>query len=169
MGRTQVADSPVTPIHPDDDLSSFDCGVERLNRWLVERAKANEAKLASRTYVVKQAGRVVGYYAISTASIFHAAVAGGVRRNMPDPIPAILLGQLAVDRSMQGQGLGVSLLQDALLRILHASKVIGTRVVVVDAISDEARAFYLRFGFTATRTDAMRLFLDIRAIEAVLC
>ena len=168
MERTDVADSPVTPIHFDDDLSSFDCGVERLNRWLVERAKANEDKLASRTYVVKQGGRVVGFYAISTASIFHADATGSVRRNMPDPIPVILLGQLGVDRSMQGKRLGVNLLQDALLRILEVSKVIGTRVVTVDAISDEARAFYLRFGFAPKQTDPMRLFLDIRAIEAAL-
>lgn len=168
MGRALISPSPVEPIHADDDVSRFDCGVERPDRWLVERAKANEGKLASRTYVVKRDALVVGFYAISTSSIVHAAVGGSVRRNMPDPIPAVLLGQLAIDRSVQGQRLGVSLLQDALLRILQVSKVIGTRVVIVDAISDEARAFYLRFGFTATRTDPMRLFLDIRAIEVVL-
>ena len=108
---------------------------------------------------------VVGYYAISTGEISRSTVPGSIRRNMPDPIPTILIGRLAIDLSMQGRGLGGSLLVDALARIAGIAAIAGSRVGVVDAISEDAHRFYARFGFVETLNDPMRLVVDLRNLS----
>lgn len=167
MGRTEVDLSPVVPLSDAHVLSSFDCGEPSLDRWLKERARQNVGLLISSTYVIHLADVVVGYYAISTGATVRSILPGSIRRNMPEPIPAILLGRLAVDRTMQGRGLGGSLLTDALTRSVSIATVIASRVVLVDAISDDARRFYTRFGFVETLDDPMRMALDLRALIAL--
>ena len=108
---------------------------------------------------------MVGYYAISTGEISRSAVPGSFRRNMPEVIPTILLGRLAVDLTMQGRGLGGSLLVDALARISGIAAIAGSRVGVVNAISEDARRFYARFGFVESVNDPMRLVVDLRILS----
>lgn len=97
-------------------LDSFCCGESLLDTWLKTRARKNEASGASRTYVITRSNDVVGYYSLAVGSVSHALVPGRIRRNMPDPIPVMLLARLAVDTSLQGQGIGRALLRDAILR-----------------------------------------------------
>lgn len=157
------------PICEPDDCSAFDSGEPSLDAYLRRRALVNHLQGASRCFVTTLDGRVVGYYALASTSIQHRDLAERHRRNMPDPVPAILLSRLAVDRSVQGSGLGRALLRDALARTVAAADIVGVRVLLVHALSDSARAFYLRFDFEPSPTDPLHLLLlvkDIRAASA---
>src|SRR5258708_6015959 len=114
-------------LSPDHDISSFDSGVPLLDDWLKRRAIGNEESGASRTYVVCAGGRVVGYYALANGAVAHTEVTGKVRRNMPGPIPVMVLGRLAIDRAFHGRRLGAGLLRDAILRTLQAAEIAGIR------------------------------------------
>src|ERR1700686_748786 len=111
------------------DVSAFDSGVPGLDAWLKKRALSNEETGASRTYVICAGGRVVGYYALATGGVAQAQAQapGHVRRNMPNPVPVMILARLAVDRNWQGRNLGGSLLRDAILRTLQAAEIGGIR------------------------------------------
>src|SRR2546427_383 len=111
--------SPPEHLTAEHDVAGFDCGVPELDDWLKRRALQNEASRAARTFVVVADGRVVGYYALATGAVAHRAATGRVRRNMPEPIPVMVLARLAVDREYQGSGLGTGLLRDALFRTLR--------------------------------------------------
>jgi len=150
------------------DLEGFASGVSALDDWLRRHALANEQTGASRTYVVNANGRVVGYYALAAGGVAHAAAPGRVRRNMPDPVPVMVLGRLAVDRTYQGHGLGVGLLRDAILRTLQAADVAGIRAILVHATSDEAKRFYERHGFVASPIDPMTLMITIADVRRTL-
>ena len=143
------------------DLEAFDSGVAALDHWLKRHALANEQAGGSRTYVVCAGGRAIGYYALATGGVAQTAATGRVRRNMPDPVPVMVIGRLAVDRTHQRRGLGPALLRDAILRILQAAEIGGIRAILVHAISEEAKAFYLRHGFTASPLDAMTLMITL--------
>jgi predicted N-acetyltransferase YhbS len=156
------------PIRADHDASSFDSGVPPLDDWLKRRALPNEVAGASRTLVSCFDGRVVGYYSLAAGSVAHSVTTSRARRNMPDPIPAVLLGRLAVDRSWQARGLGGDLLQDAVLRTAGAADVIGVRVLIVHALSDDAKAFYERFGFRASPLEPMTLMVTIDELRRML-
>jgi GNAT superfamily N-acetyltransferase len=143
------------------DLEAFDSGVAALDHWLKRHALANEQAGGSRTYVVCAGGRVIGYYALATGGVAQTAATGRVRRNMPDPVPVMVLGRLAVDRAYQGRGLGVGLLRDAILRTLQAAELGGIRAILVHAISEEARRFYERHGFVGSPLDPMTLMITI--------
>ena len=143
-------------------LEGFDSGNGALDDWLVRRARANHASGASRTYIVADGHRVVGYYCLSSGAMDVADAPGAIRRNMPDPIPMAILGRLAVDRSWQRKGLGVALLQDAVLRAAQAASIMGIRGILVHAISEDARAFCLRYGFAAAPTNPMILVLSLK-------
>lgn len=119
----------------DHDISEFDSGVVDLDDWLKRRALANEASRASRTFVITDGKRVIGYCALATGAVAHAGATGRVRRNMSDPIPVMVLARLAVDRQYQGKGLGSSLLRDALLRTLRAADIAGIRASPVDPMT----------------------------------
>jgi GNAT superfamily N-acetyltransferase len=152
-------------ITSDHDVSQFDCGVPELDDWLKRRALQNETARASRTYVVTSGGRVVGYYALATGAIVQAAATGRVRRNMPEPVPVMVLGRLAVDRAFQGAGLGSALLRDALLRTLGAAEVAGCRAMLLHAISEDAKRFYVRHGFAESPLDPMTLMIPLADVE----
>jgi GNAT superfamily N-acetyltransferase len=161
---------PPTPLAPEHVIDTFDSGVPPLDRWLRERARKNESAGASRTYVTTSSGtlEVVGFYSLATSSVRAAHAPGAVRRNMPDPVPVILLGRLAVDRGHQGAGLGASLLQDALLRVVQAADIVGIRALLVHAIDETAARFYRRHGFVPSPFDDQTLFLPLATIRAAL-
>ena len=117
------------------DLSDFDCDEPLLNDWLIRRALAKQSSGASRTFVVvDNRRRVIGYYALSAGAVAHRDSAGAVRRNMPDPIPVMVLARLAIDRDAQGKQLGGALLKDAVLRALSVSENAGVRALLVHTL-----------------------------------
>lgn len=155
------------PIKPDDELSRFDCGKPSLNEYLTKRAVWNNAEGGSRCIVSMSDGRVAGYYALATSTISHLDVVGRVRRNMPDPIPMVLLSRLAVDLKFAGRGLGRQLLRDAILRTVEVAQIVGVRGLLVHALDEEARAFYEKFDFEASVTDPLHLMLLVKDMVAV--
>jgi GNAT superfamily N-acetyltransferase len=154
----------------DHDLSRFDCSNEALNVWLKRFAWTNVQNDAARVYVVHRRDRVVaGYHALTAGSVSRAEAPERIGRGLAaHPIGVVVLGRLAVDRAHQGQGLGVSLLQDALLRSEQAAGTVGVRAVLVQAIDRSARSFYLRFGFSPSPVDEMRLMLLMKELRAFL-
>jgi len=156
------------PLNADHDITGFDCGVSSLNAWLARRALANQANGASRTFVACEDNRVVGYYALASNAVAPSAAPGRFRRNMPDPIPVVVLGRLAVVTSHRGQGLGRALFQDAVLRVIHAGEAIGIRGMVVHALSEEAKTFYLRLGLNESPLDPMTLMVTITDLVAAM-
>lgn len=158
--------SAPAPLAEDHQLESFDSGVPALDEWLRRRARANTVSGASHTYVCTEGLRVVAYYALSAGAVAVASSPGRFRRNMPDPIPVVVLGRLAVDRAQQGRGLGRALFRDAALRTLAAADIIGVRGLLVDAISDEARAFYVALGMSPSPLDPMTLMVTLGDLRA---
>ena len=158
------------PITKHDDTSTFDCGKPSLTSWLQIRAIRNEAGGASRTFVSidDETDRIAGYYCLAASSLRSEAAPGGLRRNMPDPIPVVLIGRLAVDSAFQGSGLGAGLLQDALLKSIEAARLVGARAVIVYALDDEAVTFYERFGFSLIPETARCMYLLIADAEATI-
>jgi hypothetical protein len=155
------------PLNPDHDLVGFDCGVESLDAWLQRRAAANQVSDASRTFVVCENTKVVGYYALASSAVAAAAATGRFRRNMAEPVPVVVLGRLAVAISHHRRELGRALFQDAALRVIHAADAIGIRGMVVHALSEEARDFYLRLGLDGSPLDPMTLMVTVADLQAV--
>ena len=154
----------------DHDTQSFDCGDADLNDWLRKRALKGQAPGGSaRTYVVcSPENHVIGYCSLAAGAIAHEDVPGRVKRNMPDPIPVILLGRLAVDNAFKGQGIGAGLLKDALLRAVNAAGTIGVRAVLVHAMNETARTFYEKYGFYESPTNELTLMVTIAEIQRIL-
>ena len=154
------------PLGAHHVLERFDSGIATLDEWLRRRAAANQASGASRTYVVCDAPEVVGYYALASHAVAAVAATGRVRRNMPHPV--VVLGRLAVARSHQGHGLGRALFQDAARRVVTAADVIGIRALLVHALSEEAKAFYLRLGLDPSPLEPMTLMGTLADLRAAL-
>ncbi len=150
------------------DVSEFSCGRLTLDTWLKQPALANQASGASRTFVIRDARRVVGYYALASSAVAAELATGRLRRNMPNPIPVVVLARLAVDSSYQGLGLGRALMQDAGLRVLGAADAIGIRGLLVHALDASAMAFYERLGFDPSPLDAMTLMITLGDLRASL-
>ena len=163
---------PVTapqPLGPDRDVSQFSSGVPALDTWLQGKARLNEAKGGARAYVACDGNRVAGFYSLAASAVEKRRVSSRVGRNMPEPIPVILLGQLAVDTDYQGRRLGSDLPIDAAQRALAAADVIGARAIVVQAIDEPAKAFYGRFGFRPfSNREPLMLLLRISELKALL-
>ena len=151
------------------DGSSFNSGEPALDDWLRQRAWDNLQAAASRTYVVCPAGsrQIIGYYALSMGQILGREVIGSMRRNMPNVIPAVVLGRLAIDLTWQGKGLGRAMLADVLSRSLRASAEVSARLVIVHAISPAAETFYLHHGFTRLPIDAPTFALDLVKFQKI--
>ncbi|MEO7242794.1 MAG: GNAT family N-acetyltransferase [Variovorax sp.] len=164
LGRKSLVNPPVA-ITAEHRLDGFDCGVPSLDDWLLRRALRNQANGASRTFVSCEVGReysrVVGYYALAASAVAVDAAPGRFKRNMPDPIPVVVLGRLAVARPNHGKGLGRALFQDAARRIIRTAETVGIRGMLVHAISDEAKAFYEQLGLTASPLDPMVLMATV--------
>ncbi len=159
------APEPLTAGH---SLEAFDCGVVSLDEWLRRRALLNQASGASRTFVACESGQVVAYYALASSAVVPAAAPGRFRRNMPDPIPVVVLARLTIARSHQGRGFGRALLQDAARRVIHAAESIGIRGLLVHAISAEAKTFYLRLGLDPSPIEPMTLMTTVADLKAAL-
>ena len=156
------------PIREHHEVSRFDSGIESLDAWLRSKARTNEAKGGSRTYVVCDGNQVIGFYSLAASSVERRRVSSRIGRNMPEPIPVILLGQLAVDRRHQGRGLGCDLLQDAAKRALGAADAIGARALIVQALNQEAKRFYESFGFTSFTKEPLMMLLRMSELKAAL-
>lgn len=156
------APAPLTEAHR---IAGFSCGVASLDEWLVRRAWSNQVSGASRTYVVADGGRVVGYYCLASGALAAIDAPGGLRRNMPDPIPMAILGRLAIAQEWQGHGIGVALLRDAVERTQAASTILGIRGLLVHALSEQAASFYRHYGFIAAPTRPLTLVMSLQRKE----
>ena len=162
---TLAAPVPLTARHQTD---KFACGTESLDQWLKRRALKNQLQGASRTFVVVDGPRVVAYYALASGAVTSttATATGRFRRNMPDPIPVVVLGRLAVDSTLQGKGYGRALIREAGLRVLQAADAIGIRGMVVQALSNEARSFYEAVGFQPSPIETNLLMVTLADLMA---
>lgn len=164
-GAGVAAPEPLLATH---QVAQFDCGEPSLNSWLIRQALRNEASGASRTFVACIQRTVVGYYCLAAGAVVRAEAPKPMQRNMPDPIPVMVLGRLAVDLSYQGQGLGAALLRDAILRVLQVSETVGVRAILVHALSASAKRFYLSYGFLDSPIDPMTLCLALDTARRAL-
>jgi GNAT superfamily N-acetyltransferase len=153
---------PPDKLNSSHQIESFNSGNSQLDDWLKRRALKNEAEGASRTYVLCAGEIVVAYYCLANGAVAQTIATGRVRRNMPDPVPVMVIGRLAVDLHWQGKGIGRALLRDAILRTLQAAEIAGIRAILVHAISEEAKRFYEQCGFTASPLDAMTLMVNVK-------
>jgi GNAT superfamily N-acetyltransferase len=159
------------PLDNEHRINGFECGVGSLDVWLVKHARAAVGAGSARTYVVvdSEQERAVGYHALSVASIEHREVTDRARKGMPrNPIPAMLLARLGVDKTVQGKGIGAFLLRDAMGRAVSVAEQAGIRLLLVHAVNDEARSFYEHFGFEVSPSDPMNLQLLIKDIRLAL-
>ncbi len=164
MGLTTRAYPQPVPIAAHHRLSEFGCGNPALDNWLVAHALNNEGK-ASRTYVVLAPTNVVlAYYCLAAGSITRGDLPGRLRHGLPDPVPVMILGRLAVDRDHAGNGLGPQLVREALRRTAQAADIAGVRGLLVHAIDEQAAGFYTKYGFQAFVTGTRTLFLQIETI-----
>ena len=162
--------APPEPLADHHEVDGFDSGEGALDTWLKRRARANQASGASRTYVVceRDRDRVIGYYAVASGSIAVDIAPGRFRRNMPDPIPVVLLGRLAVDLRWRGRAIGRALFRDCARRVAQAADVIGIRGMGVHAISEEAKRFYLALGFDPSPGNPLMLMVTLADIRSFL-
>ena len=160
-----AAPEPLADAH---ELADFSSGVASLDDWLKRRARGNQASGATRTFVVAEGRRVIAYYAVASGAISVGGSLGRFRRNMPDPIPVAVLARLAIDQAWHGKGLGRALFRDCAGRVLNAAGSIGIRGIVVHAISEQAKAFYLALGFEPSPLDPMTLMVTLADVRAVL-
>jgi ribosomal protein S18 acetylase RimI-like enzyme len=169
MGQVAIGE-PSAPekLNPAHDLSQFRCGEQELDDWLKRRALHNEDSGASRTYVICIKRQVVGYYALSAGAIAHKDAPGRVRRNMPDPVPVMVIGRLAMDIQLQGRGIGTALLKDAVLRTIQAAGIVGIRAILVHVLSESAKRFYQKLGFMESPTNPMTMMITVQAAANTL-
>ncbi len=160
--------TPPVPITDKLELSNFDSGEFSLNEWLKRRALKNHAIGASRCFVLCASAKVIGYYSLSAGAISHEAAPKAMRRNMPDPLPVLLLGRLAVDKRYHNQGIGQALLRDAMLRAVNVSGDAGVFAILVHALSDQAKQFYLSRGFVESPLQPMTLIMTLETVRSIL-
>ncbi|MFM0515313.1 GNAT family N-acetyltransferase [Paraburkholderia sp. RL17-373-BIF-A] len=156
------------PLDSQHELDRFTSGADSLDQWLKRRALKNQASGASRTFVVCEDARVLAYYALASGAVTMDEAPGRFRRNMPEPIPVVVLARLAVDRSLQGRGVGRALVRDAGLRVLQAADTIGIRGLITHALSEAAQGFYVQLGFEPSPLDPMTLMITLTDLKAAL-
>ena len=154
----------LTPTH---SVGDFACGEALLDDWLKKRALANQHSGASRTFVVAdEKGAVQGFYALAAGAVSHQMASSRLKRNMPDPVPVIVLARLAVAQSYHGRKVGPALLKDALRRVVHIAGHAGVRAVLVHALHEEAKGFYEHYGFKVSPIHSMTLMIAVSDILA---
>ncbi len=159
---------PPEPLADHHDFGDFCSGERALDDWLRRRARANHVSGASRTYVVCEDTLVIGYYALASGVITVESAPGRFKRNMPNPIPVAVLARLAVDQNWQGLGVGRALFRDAARRVAHAADAIGIRGIVVHAISEQAKKFYMTLGFDPSPSEPMTLMITLSDVRDAL-
>lgn len=150
------------------EIDAFASGVESLDKWLKRRAMKNQKTGASRTFVACDDMRVVAYYALASSAVAVVEASGRFRRNMPDPVPVVVLGRLAVDRFFQGKGIGRALVRDAGYRVIQAADTIGIRGLIAQAVSAQAKTFYEHIGFEVSPLDPMTLMITLADLKACM-
>lgn len=160
------------PLGKRHRIDDFNCGEPALDDWLKRHAPGAQASGSARVLVatLEDGETVVGYYALAAAQVAPEDATARALKGQPRarPVPAILLARLAVDREHQGAGIGRSLLQDVLLRCVDAADAIGARVLLVHAKHDEAKAWYMRYGFEESPTDPLHLLMLLKDVRAFL-
>ena len=167
MGEVSRATPPET-LASHHEFQAFCSGEVSLDDWLKRRAHANQVSGASRTYVVCDGSRVIGYYALASGMIAVENAPGRFRRNMPNSTPVAVLARLAVDLDWHGRGIGRALFRDAAGRVAQAADAIGIRGIVVHAISEQSKSFYLALGFDTSPIEPMTLMVTLADIRAAL-
>ena len=166
---TDFQDLVITPLNPTHDRTTFECGVEALDRYLKKQAKQDIKRRISRVFIATKPDNprsTIGFYTLSTLSIELNQLPEKLARKLPKhPVPAALIGRLAVRDFAQGQGVGKMLLADAIKRTMAVSDQIAIYAMVVDAINENAKGFYEQFGFIRLRDDSPRLFLPLKLIN----
>jgi len=151
------------------DPSQFSCGKPALDHWLKTRALSNQQNGFTVVMVVHSAGRIVGYYGLAPTAVIPATLPRHIRTGQPpDPVPCILLAQLATDQAWANQGIGTGLLNHALARGVAGAALIGGRALIVNALDHNAAAFWRRRGFVPSKDDELILFRSIPEIAASL-
>ena len=169
MSALGTPEFTIDKLHRAHDLSGFDCANTTLNEWLKKFAWTNQQSDSARTYVALSGDRVVGYYALTTGSVHKHESPQRIAKGLANhPIGVVLLARLAVDRSQQGKGLGKALLFDALTRIEEAAEIVGVRAVLVHAIDEPARRFYLHFGFEESPVNPYQLLLLLKDLRKAI-
>ncbi len=163
MSLKLSAPQPLAATHL---LGDFESGEPALDEWLKRRAMNNQLTGASRTFVVVDENRVRGFYAMAAGAVAHQVATSSVRRNMPDPVPVMVLGRLAVDSRAQGIKLGAAMLQDAVKRAITVSQNTGVRALLVHALHERAKQFYEHYGFQESPQHPMTLMLRLNSIKA---
>lgn len=153
-------------LRPDHVIDEFDCGDEALNRWFTSKARHNQAEGASRTWVVTDGRQVVGYHASSTAVVMRSAAPTRGGAKPARPLPAILLGRLAIDVKYRSLRLGAALLKHFIVKSLEVAQIVGVRVLLVHAKNDEVAGFYRRYGFEPSPIDDLTLLMLVKDATA---
>jgi len=159
------APHPLTERH---HFAHFDCGKPSLDEWLKRRAAKNQATGSSRTYVVREDDAVVGYYCLAAGAIGQTDALSPMTRNRPEPIPVLVIGRLAIHKEYHLKGIGTALLNDAICRAIQAAEIAGVTALVIHAISEQARRFYLSRGFIESPVKPMTLFLMLATVDKAL-
>ena len=157
---------PIEPIGEHHLPDGFDCGEDSLNQWLRNRARPNQVAGFSRTYVIAREEQVVAYHAVSSFAIWRADATGRAKRQSPQQIPAVLLGRLAVDRGVQGRGLGTLLVRHAMDLTIAAGDAVGIRLLIVNALDEWVAAFYRQFGLEPSPTNPLDLMITVNDLKA---
>jgi GNAT superfamily N-acetyltransferase len=159
---------PPEPLGQQHDVSAFASGSPEIDAWLRTRAARNQQAGATRTFVIVDAAGVVGFYALAAGAVAQADAPGPVRRNMPDPIPVVILARLGVDLRAQGRGLGAALVRDALIRSSAIAGEIGVRAVLIHAKHPGLGAFYTGLGFRPSPVDPVQYFVTVDEIRRAM-
>lgn len=160
--------SPPSLLADEHRLDEFRCTSNELAKWLIQRARKNNRDGASRCFVVcDHEENVIGYYALAAGSVSHEAAPGSIKRHMPDPVPVVVMGRLAVHANWTKQGIGSGLLKDALQRTLRVAEQMGSRALLCHAIDEDAKTFYLKHGFIESPIDPMTVMLRLPGLRGV--
>lgn len=151
--------------HDSDDFCSTE---QSLDEWLKKRALKNQILGASRCFVICNSKKIIGYYSLSAGAISHDAVPRSMRRNMPNPLPVLLLGRLAIDKNYHNKGLGSALLRDAMIRAVSVANEAGVFAILVHALSEQAKRFYLSRGFVESPLQPMTLMMTLETVRSIL-
>ena len=156
------------PLADHHHIADFDSDEPSLDHWLKRRAAKNQSSGSSRTYVVCDGLTVIGYYCLAAGAIGHAEAPPQMKRNRPDPVPVLLMGRLAIHKDHHQKGIGTALLNDAIRRAVQVAEIAGVTALLVHAISEQARRFYLSRGFVESPIKAMTLCLMLATVERTL-